>query len=75
MWITVLDEAIPVYGKHGEKFLLLLYYKNYYGHNITATNNSEIVTATWDSTNEAFFETKTGKEIDSGDIAEWWKDI
>ena len=76
MWISVLDENIPTYGKHGEKFLLALYYKNYYGHNITtAINNWEVVTARWDSHDEAFFEVTTGKEIDLRDIAEWWKDI
>lgn len=75
MWVYVFDEPIPTYGKHGETFLLHLNYQNYYGHNITATNNSETVVARWDSINEAFYETKTGKEIDNRDISEWWKDI
>ena len=73
MWVSVIDEQIPTYGKNGEKFLLCLYYKKYYGHNVT--DGYETVTAVWDSVNECFYETKTGMEIDSRDIAEWWKDI
>ena len=72
MWINILDEEIP--KKHDHIYLLLLYYKNYYGHTIAALNNSEIVTARWDSLEEAFYEMKTGKEIHSAEIAEWWKD-
>lgn len=75
MWISVVDELIPTYGKHGETFLLNLYYQKYYGHNITVENNSEVVVARWDSIDEAFYEVKTGKEIDNRDISEWWKDI
>lgn len=75
MWVYVFDEAIPTYGKHGKTFLLHLNYQQYYGHNITAENNSEVVVARWDSIDEAFFEVKTGKEIDNRDISEWWKDI
>ena len=74
MWINIIDEPVPTYGKHGQTFLLLLYYNNYYGHATTATNNSEIVTARWDSVNEAFYEVKTGLEIDSREVVEWWKD-
>ena len=43
MWVNVFDEPIPTYGKHSETFLLHLNYQNYYGHNITAENNSETV--------------------------------
>lgn len=73
MWINILDEPIPTYGKDGNTFLLNLFYKQYYGHN--NIKNSEVVTAVWDSTNECFYETKTGKEIDASEIVEWWKDI
>lgn len=75
MWVNVVDEPIPTYGKHGQVFLLYLYYQRYYGHNITAENNCETVTARWDSIDESFYEVKTGKEIDIRDISEWWKDI
>ena len=37
--------------------------------------DNEVVTAVWDSVNECFYESKTKKEVDSRDIAEWWKDI
>ena len=37
--------------------------------------DNEVVTAVWDSANECFYESKTKKEVDSRDIAEWWKDI
>lgn len=74
MWINILDEAIPTYGKHGQTFLLYLKYKLYYGH-LTAGNECETVTATWDSVTECFYESKTGLEIDSSEIIEWWKDI
>ena len=75
MWVYVFDEPIPTYGKHGETFLLHLNYRKYYGHNISAENNSETVVGRWDSIDEAFYETKTGKEIDARDISQWWKDI
>lgn len=73
MWVSVIDEPIPTYGMDGKAFLLTLYYKEYYGHNIS--KNIEVVTAIWDSVNECFYESKTKKEIDSMDIAEWWRDI
>lgn len=72
MWVSVIDEPIPTYGMNGRTFLLNLYYKEYYGHNVL--RSSEVVTAVWDSINECFYESKTGKNIDSEDIAEWWKD-
>lgn len=73
MWISVVDEPVPTYGMNGKTFLLNLYYRKYYGHNIL--RDHEIVTAVWDSVNECFYESKTQKDIDSRDIAEWWKDI
>lgn len=73
MWVNVIDEVIPTDGKHGYIFQLYLYYQNYYGHNITV--NSEVVTAYWDAEDECFYDTKMLKQIDSRDIAEWWKDI
>lgn len=73
MWISILDEPIPTYGKDGKTFLLSLFYKQYYGHN--APKQHEVVTAAWDSVNECFYEVKTGLEIDASEIAEWWKDI
>jgi hypothetical protein len=72
MWINILDEPIPTYGKNGKTFLLSLFYKQYYGHN--TLKHREVVTAAWDSVNECFYEVKTGLEIDASDIAEWWKD-
>ena len=74
MWIYVIDEPIPTYGKHGQKFLLCLSYKKHYGHNVTE-DKYETVTAVWDSINECFYETETMLEIDSREIVEWWKDI
>ena len=73
MWISVVDEPIPTYGMNGKTFLLNLHYQKYYGHNALVDN--EVVTAIWDSLNECFYESKTKKEIDSRDIADWWKDI
>lgn len=73
MWISVVDEPVPTYGMDGKTFLLNLYYQKYYGHNILKDN--EVVTAVWDSVNECFYESNTKKDIDSRDIAEWWKDI
>lgn len=73
MWISVVDEPIPTYGKNGESFLLYLKYQPYYGHSIP--REDETVAAIWDSVNECFYESKTMTEIDSRDIADWWKDI
>lgn len=69
MWARVEDKPIPTFGMHGKSFLLKLQYRNYYGLN--APNNSEVVTAIWDSVNESFYESKTKKEIDDRDIAAW----
>lgn len=73
MWISIVDEPIPTYGMNGKTFLLNLHYQEYYGHNVL--RNNEVVTAIWDSINECFYESKTKKDIDRRDIAEWWKDI
>ena len=73
MWVSVIDEPIQTYGMNGRKFLLNLYYQEYYGHNTVKHN--EVVTAVWDSINECFYESKTKKKMDSKDIAGWWKDI
>ena len=73
MWVSVIDEPIPTYGMEGRIFLLNLYYREYYGHNVS--KNSEVVDAVWDSINECFYELKTNKEICNRDISEWWKDI
>lgn len=75
MWINICDEAIQTYGKHGERFLLCLCYKKYYGHTTATAAKSEVVTAIWDSINECFYETKTGLEIDNRDIVQWWKEL
>ena len=71
MWISVVDEPVPTYGMGGKTFLLNLCYQKYYGHDILKDN--EVVTAIWDSVNECFYESKTKKEVDSRDIAEWWR--
>ena len=73
MWINIIDEPIPTWGKDGQKFLLNLFFKPQYGRN--ESPKSEVVTAIWDSTNECFYETKTNLPIDERDISEWWKDI
>ena len=73
MWISIVDEPVPTYGMDGKHFLLNLYYQKYYGHNTIKDN--EVVAAVWDSVNESFYELKTHEEVDSRDIAEWWKDI
>ena len=73
MWVYVFDESIPTYGKDGKKFLLNLYCKKYYGHDVA--ENYEVVTGIWDSLNECFYEEKTHMEIDNRDIVEWWKDV
>ena len=73
MWISVVDEPVPTYGMDGKTFLLNLCYQKYYGHDTLKDN--EVVTAVWDSVNECFYESKTKQEVDSRDIAEWWKDI
>ena len=72
MWINILDEEIP--KKHGQIYLLYLKYKVCFGHEITG-NDTDTVTARWDNTTECFYEVKTGLEIDSSEIMEWWKDI
>ena len=73
MWINIIDEPIPTYGKHGQTFRLGLSLKNYYGHNIGRCSY-ECVTAVWDSDAECFYEKKTGLEIDSREVVEWCKD-
>lgn len=73
MWISVIDEPIPTWGKNGQKFLLNLFFQEKYGHN--PKSQTEVVTAIWDSTCECFYEEKTNLPIDGADIAEWWKDI
>ena len=74
MWINILDEDIPTYGKHGHIFILYLRHKLYYGHELSGYE-FETVTAIWDSVNECFYEKETKLEIDASEILEWWKDI
>ena len=74
MWINILDEGIPTYGKHGQTFLLYLRHKLYYGHELSGYE-FETVTAIWNSVNECFYEKETKLEIDASEILEWWKDI
>lgn len=71
MWVNVFDEPIPVHGKDGKLFVLSLHFQKYYGHN--PLKDREVVFAIWDSTQEAFCERDTGKEIDNKDIVCWWK--
>lgn len=73
MWVKIFDEPIPTYGMNGKSFLLGLHYQKYYGHN--TLKDYDVVTAIWDSVNECFYESMTGKRIDNRDIVEWWKDI
>ena len=73
MWISVIDEPIPTWGKNGHKFLLNLFFEPKYGHNTTP--RPEVVTAVWNSINECFYEDKTNLPIDERDVSEWWKDI
>ena len=49
MWISVVDEPIPTWGKNGQKFLLNLFFQEKYGHN--PKSQTEVVTAVWDSIN------------------------
>ena len=74
MWLDVHDEPIPTYGNNGKVFTLYLRFQcqNYYGYN--APFVSEVVNAVWDSVCESFCEVDSGKEIYSGDIAEWFKE-
>lgn len=74
MWINIVDEAVPTYGKHGQAFLLCLCHKVYYGHRLIRTK-VETVVAIWDSVDECFYEKDTGFEINTNEIVEWWKDI
>ena len=53
MWISVIDEPIPTDGKHGQKFLLNLFFKPQYGRN--EVTKTEVVTAVWDSVNGCFY--------------------
>ena len=45
------------------------------GRGNNTLKDNEVVIAVWDSVNECFYESNTKKDIDSRDIAEWWKDI
>lgn len=74
MWINILDEPIPTYGKHGQTFLLGLRHKLYYGHQLSDCEFNTVV-AMWDSIDECFYEVDTKLEVDSREICEWWKDI
>ena len=72
MWIDVQDEPIPTRGMDGKEFKLSLEYKNYYGHNPIKVG--EVVVAKWYSGCNCFIEVKTYKEIDTREIAHWWKE-
>lgn len=71
MWINKYDEPIPTYGNNGKEFLLYLKFHEYFGH---LTQDSVVITAVWDSLNEAFYDVETGKEIMDEDIFQWWKE-
>lgn len=72
MWVNVLSEPIPTHGNHSKLFKLILEYKDYYGHSTELAE--EEVYCMWDSICECFWELQTNKEIDSRDIAYWWKE-
>ena len=58
-------------GKRDIRSVHVLVYETFNG----PLKDNEVVTAVWDSVNECFYESETKKEVDSRDIAEWWKDI
>lgn len=72
MWISILDEPIYTRGMDNKVFILRLCYHDFYGYN--PLKAGEVITAVWSSVNECFYEEKTGKEVASCDIVQWWKE-
>ena len=72
-WVKVEDKPIPVYGKNGMEFMLALSFHEYYGYERYDTDDP-VILAIWDSTNECFFEKRTGLKVRDEDILEWYNE-